>query len=144
MKQSKWVESWDFFVTTDRQFLFHHKLGIWQRHILKPSSRHSYYTEYIESDDPSNFELLRATVKETSTYILVIASSDRPPSILTMADSFKFGSILLQSSNINWFDTSLSSSTSTDHLLAHLLLGTAVAVSDRKQNRSLCLDYIHT
>ena len=28
-KQTKWVETWDFFVTTDRQFLFHHKLGIW-------------------------------------------------------------------------------------------------------------------
>ena len=130
MEQSKWVETWDFFVANDRQFLFQHKLGIWQRYILKPTSRHSYYKEYLESDDPSNFELLRATVKENSTYILVISTSDRPPSIRTTTDSFTFGSILLHSSNIDWFNTSLSSSPSTDHLLAHLLLGTAVAVSD--------------
>ena len=29
MSQSQWVETWDFFVTADKQFLFQNKFGLW-------------------------------------------------------------------------------------------------------------------
>ena len=130
MSQKQWVDNWDYFVTTDKQCLFEHKHGVWQRHLLKPSSHRSYYSEHLDSDNPSHFELLRATVKVTSTYLLVLATSYRLPPHPSLPSYLKCGSILLQSPHLEWFNHSLSSSTSTNHLLTHLLLGTAVVVSN--------------
>ena len=118
------------FVTTDKQFLFEYKHGVWQRHLLKPSSRRSYYPEHLDSDNPSHFELLRATVKVTSSYLFVLAASCRLPPNPSPTSYLMFRSIRLQSPPLDWFNHSLSSPPSTNHLLTHLLLGKIVAVSD--------------
>ena len=131
MSQSVWIDSWDFFITNDKEFLFHFTGGVWRRHLLRPHSNRSYHLEYLETDRPSHLQLLRATVQLTKHCIFVISTSHRtPPNITPPQDMLTFGSISIEPPSISWFMDNISSSNTTDHLLTHLLQGTAIAVSD--------------
>ena len=128
----QWISTWDFFITSDKQFLFRRiSQDTWHRYLLKPHSRRSYFTTPLVINEPPTETLLRATTRLTNHTIIVISSSPRicdalqPPQ-----DILSFGNIQITQPIITWFMNSIQSSVSTDRLLYHILQGTALAVSD--------------
>ena len=132
MEYTGWISTWDYYTTPDREFLFH-KISedTWRRHLIKPNSRRSYHTQFLDMPPPRDTVLLRASIKASNhTLIIISLSSWSPPTVPTDHDYISFGNIRVKIPQIDWFMQNISSSTSTDHLLGHILTGSAITVSD--------------
>ena len=131
LSYTEWTESWDYFVTPDRQFVYQ-QIGpsSWKRHLQKSHSHHSYYHEYLHTMDNPSTTLLRATVSLDNNSIRVISSSEYTPFNPPNQDTITFDAISITKPSIDWFFHHLSSSPTTTQLLHHLLEGSAYAVSD--------------
>jgi len=131
MSTNDWTDNWDFFVTENRDFLYHKsRAKVWRRHLQRYNSHRAYFSQYLEVDQPTQ-DLLRVNVESSGDRITVISVSHRslvlpppPPQVL------KFGAIRIRKPEISWFAKSISSSRHTNHLLLHILKGSAFAISD--------------
>ena len=74
-KQSNWLNYWDWFVATDRQFpYFRHGLSLWHHFLRCPNLHHSYFGEFLVEDSPL-VPLLCATVEGDVETIYLLNSS---------------------------------------------------------------------
>ena len=131
MSYEDWLQSWDYFVTSDRQFIYH-KIGpsSWKRHLKKPNSNYSYHIESLDLTTPPETDLLRATVSPQNNRLQVLASGALPPINLPPSTIISFDTISVTKPTIKWFMKNLTSSPNTFRLRQHLIAGTAYAVSD--------------
>ena len=132
MPMEDWLANWDFFISSDKQFLYH-RLGKlnWRRHLQKDHSHRSYHTPYLYLEEPPEDTLIRVTIKDYKNELNVISVSHKginTPDEVT--NVLKYDQIKIHKPKINWFMTLVSSSPTTTNLLHHLVHGTAYGVSD--------------
>ena len=131
MTNSSWINSWDYFLPPDKEFIYQRVNTKWHRHLKKPFSHKSYHIEYLELDEMPMDVIFRASVKTSATCLLVTSYSQPPnTSALPEPIAHTFGPITLRRPKINWFMHDLSSSHSTINLWREILTGKAYAVSD--------------
>ena len=132
MNSVSWRDTWDFFLSPDKDLLWHKvSSSVWHRHLRKPNSRRTYYVEHLIHQEHPNTELLRTTVSITSHSIVTVSLSARTVSNPNRPDSIlHFGHIQVETPKLNWFMSNLTTSNSTDQLLCHILQGSAIGVSD--------------
>ena len=134
MSEATWVDEWDYFVTEDRQFVYHrYAEKEWRRHLKKPNSHRSYYTTYLTIETIPCCILLRTSTTKTATAILVTSTATKPSNMPILPPApivHTFHAISLTTPKVDWFMNNLSSSQNTDRLWNNLLAGTAYAVSD--------------
>ena len=132
MDNVTWLDTWDFFITPDKEFLWHKvSKSMWHRHILKPHSGRSYHKEFLIIYEDPNIALLRASVSSTTHALIVTSTSSRVSHNLQHEnDLLFFGNIQVKVPQLEWFMDNISYSSSTDHLLYHILQGSALCVSD--------------
>ena len=134
---SRWVNStsasiqtWDWFCSTDSQFLFHHSNSTWHRHLIKSNSHHQYFKEsLLLSTSPSSTVYPASIISTNSSHILHSCSTNPPPTIppdpVLNYRPFTFSDI-----GQSYFFDNISHSPSLDNLHHHVCKGTALAVSD--------------
>ena len=131
MDQPTWLDSWDYFVTPDKEILWHRvSSDTWYRHLLKPNARRSYFKEHIIFREYPQTELLRTSVAITPHNITTVSFSTRTLSNLYHENILHFGNLQVKYPKLDWFMEDLISSKSTDRLLYHKLQGSAIGVSD--------------
>ena len=131
MDQPTWLDSWDYFVTPDKEILWHRvSSDTWYRHLLKPNARRSYFKEHIIFREYPQTELLRTSVAITPHNITTVSFSTRTLSNLYHENILHFGNLQVKYPKLDWFMEDLISSKSTDRLLYHILQGSAIGVSD--------------
>ena len=131
MPDSQWIDNWDYFLTSDREFLYHRVKSRWHRHLKRQHTHRSYHKRYLNLDELPTHNIYRATVK-ASPHTLVVTSLSHKPNISppTELPSHTFGPIKLNKPKIDWFMNYISSSTTTHNLWNDILKGKAYAVSD--------------
>ena len=129
---SNWIDNWDYFMTKDKQFLYHRQENnIWHRHLQKPHSHRNYYILYMVLNDPPDDELDRVSIKQYATAITLVASSVKTETeVIQPQIGHVFGEISITVPKIDWFMRHISSSYTTDRLWNNILEGKAYAVSD--------------
>ena len=132
MEITAWRESWDYFLSPDKELLWHRiDSDKWSRHLRKPHSRRSYFVEHLVQREHPQIELFRTTVSITPHTLVVTSTSTRNSSNPTHDSNFlHFGRIQVKKPTIDWFMNNISSSTSTNLLFKHILKGSAIGVSD--------------
>jgi len=130
-KQSDWLDYWDWFVTTDRQFLyFRHGPSLWHRFLRRPNLHHSYFGEFLVEDSPL-LPLLRATVEgDVETIYLLNSSTQQSVRVDTVLESIQLGDLQTIAPAITCVPEHLRTSPSIQHLVNDIANGTAVAVCD--------------
>ena len=130
-KQADWLDYWDWFLTTDGQFLyFCHGPSLWHRFLRRPNSHHSYFGEFLVEESPL-VPLLRGTVKGD-------VRDNLPPKFLSATICLSRYSSRIDSTRrpsnyspaITWVTEHLHTSPSIQHLVDDIANGTAVAVCD--------------
>ena len=132
MPTEDWLANWDYFISSDKQFLYH-RLGKsnWRRHLQKDYSHRSYHTPYLQLDEPPEDTLIRVTIQDHKNERNVISLSHKGIHTPDEVTNFlTYDQITISKPKINWFMTSVSSSPTTANLLQHLIHGTAYGVSD--------------
>ena len=131
MTDTQWIDSWDFFLSGDKEFLYHRANKRWHRHIKRQNTHKSYHIEFLDLDDIPRHDLSRASVK-SSAHNLLVTSLSHKPHILPHPDTIAhtFGHIKLLKPKIDWFMHYISSSHQTNRLWNEILEGRAYAVSD--------------
>ena len=131
MTNEQWIDNWDFFLTLDKEFLYHRVNSRWHRHLKRQHSHKSYHQEYLDLDILPTHNIFRASVRLSADNLVVTSFS---PKITTasIADTatHSFGPIQLIKPKIDWFLHSMSSSSNTTNLWNEILQGQAYAVSD--------------
>ena len=62
-QQTDWLHLWDWFATTDGQFLyFRNSATVWHRFLRLPNQHHSYFSEFLVEETPT-VPLHRATIE---------------------------------------------------------------------------------
>ena len=115
MTDTSWIDNWDYFLTLDKEFLYHGVKSRWHRHLKRQFSHKSYHVEFL--DDIPLDNIFRASIKSSTTCLLVISYSQKP-NIPVLPDpiAHTFGQITLLKPKIDWFMHYLSSSHSTNNL----------------------------
>ena len=131
MKTTSWISNWDYFLSQDKQFLYHRVKSRWHRHLKRQFTHRLYNTEYLELETLPTNNVLRTTIKHTNASLTSTSCSQKPdlpmPSnIITLS----FGQISLRKPRIDWFMKFISSSSTTTNLWRDILEGQAYAVSD--------------
>ena len=132
MDTKEWVDNWDFFVPLDRQFLYHKTCNNqWRRHLQHSNSHRAYNLQYLDIDPPPLHNLIRVNTLIKADKLMIITVSRRglimsPP----RPQMLKFGAVRVKKPQLNWFTKHISSSRHTNHLLTHILQGSAYAISD--------------
>ena len=131
MIDASWTGNWDYFMTLEKEFLYHRVKSRWQRHLKRQYSHKSYHVEYLDLDDIPTQNIYRVSIKTSATCLLVTSLTQKPD-IPTPPDTIAhtFGKINLLKPKIDWFMNYISSSPNTDNLWRELLMGKAYAVSD--------------
>ena len=131
MTDKKWIDNWDFFLTSDKEFLYHKVNLRWHRHLKRQHSHKSYHREYLNLDILPTQNVLRASVKISAGNIVVTSVSKKFGNIAQNNKvAYSYGPIKLIKPKIDWFMNSISSSATTNNLWNELLQGRAYAVSD--------------
>ena len=152
MTEEAWVEEWDYFVSDDKQFIYH-RYGDkqWRRHLKNPNSHRSYYIPYLAMETIPCCTLLRTSITKTVTVILVTSTAKQPSDMPTLPPTptvHTFHYIKLMTPKVDWFMNHLSTSHRTDRLWSNLLSGIAYAVSDgsyfRNSETGACASIIAT
>ena len=131
MTTEQWLNSWDFFITPNKEFLYqNHGNSIWSRFLLIPNSHRSYYTQPYNLHIAPSDVLERATVSLHNNRFIVASSSPPHTTSISTAPSLQFDKITLQQPKIKRFMNHLISTPITASLLYHILHGSAVGVSD--------------
>ena len=132
MHKEHWLTNWTWFVTSCNQFLYH-KLSneLWHRHILKQNRHHTFQTHSLVLHEAPNEPLSRASVCHSTNAICILNSStinfNIPP---IQKDFHTYDAITIEWPDLDWFMDNISHTTSTTKLLASILDGSALAVSD--------------
>ena len=131
MTSNQWKQDWDYFINEDGQFLYKNMgKSTWHRYLIKPNLRRTFHKEFLVlQEDPIDIKARVSVIESTHSIRITSTShiSQVPPSP-TIAISFD--EIHLYKPKLGWFMRNLTSSESTGNLLAHLIQGTAVGVSD--------------
>ena len=116
-----------FFLSVDREFLFHQiKEGIWHRHLKIPNNHRSYFKRYCTHDNPAPETLQRCTFHELQDKFTVLSASIYGTQDNEVEDILWLGDITITMPKIKWFISHLKTSQSTSSLLEHIIKWTAV------------------
>ena len=120
-----------FFLTLDKEFLYHRVNSKCHRHLKRQHTHKSYHQECLDLDNLPTHNISRASVK-LSADNLVVTSFSNKVATTSMIDTatHSFGPIKLVKPKIDWFMHSISSSSNTTNLWNDILQGQAYAVSD--------------
>ena len=131
MPETQWIDNWDFFLTLDKEFLYHRVNSRWHRHLKRQYTHKSYHKRYLDLDTIPTHNIYRASV-QSSANTLIVTSFSHKSNILPPSETptHSFGSIKLVKPKIDWFMNYVSSSTTTHNLWNEILQGQAYAVSD--------------
>ena len=73
-----WLDSWDFFLTEDKQFLYHEQTdNKWHRYLQKTNSHRTYYIPYMELNEIPEEDLDRVSIKKYANSISVVSTSKK-------------------------------------------------------------------
>ena len=124
------LQSWDWFTTTDREFLFHRANDKWHRHLLKPTTHRSYYTDHLTFPSPPSITLLPATIKTKNNSIDLLNYFPSRHISSTNEPTITIGPFTFKANCQQCFFTNISHSDNLHSLYNHVIDGTALAVSD--------------
>ena len=131
MPNTQWRDNWDYFLTLDKEFLYHRVKSRWHRHLKRQHTHRSYHKRYLDLDDIPTHNIYRATVKPSANILVVTSFAHKPDTSLPPEPpSHKFGNIKLVKPKIDWFMNYVSSSPTTHNLWNDIIQGQAYAVSD--------------
>jgi hypothetical protein len=132
-KEQDWLSHWDWFITPDRTFAFRQvRENHWRRHLRKPGTNRTFYTEFMDLTDRPTQLLLRASVRcVNNSWVLLNTSINTSYSIRDSQPQVDhIGCIPYIRPQEDWFLQQLSSSATTDDLWTCILQGNALMVSD--------------
>ena len=130
--EGNWNENWDWFTSTEGEFLFHQITdGVWHRH-LKIKGRHrSYHLQYmIFNEFPENTHYRASIHMAADSIRLLNTSSPTNDSSQEEEEVTSFDVVSISAPKVNWFMHRLKSSDTTSKLLSSLIDGSALGVSD--------------
>ena len=138
LKLSQWRLSpmddncyWPWFLSNDRQFLFHKVSNtLWHRHLKRGYSHYLYNSEFLVVNCPRQENLMRCSAQSTDIYIKVLSVSNHNIMGNTSTTIRWAGIIPLGPKSTYPFLRNITHSENTSALQDHILNGTAVAVSD--------------
>jgi len=130
-QQSDWLHLWDWFATTDGQFLyFRNSATVWHRFLRRPNHHHSYYSEFLVEEIPT-VPLHRATI-EGDVEFLYLRNISALHSLRELEAPYlmQLGDLQILAPTIAWVAEHFNSSPSLQPLIDDIANGVAVAVCD--------------
>ena len=131
MNDATWLYTWDYFTTTDNEFLYLNKgENKWERYLKIPHSHRSYHNQPLHLQEAPTSSLNRVSITRSRNRLQVVSSSSQsnlPPPTETISN---YDAIRFNPPKIMWFMNSIEHSTTTESLLNHIIDGTALGVSD--------------
>ena len=128
--QSIYSKNWDWFVTENREFLYHNIHHEWQRHLLIPSSHRRYHIEYLPMQTRPTCRLLPASTIISDRSINLRNFCSLPPSLPQHDDMIAIGPFTFRDNFQQCYFDNISHSDSLLSLHHHINTGTAISVSD--------------
>ena len=123
-KEQDWLSHWDWFIPPDREFAFRQvRENHWRRHLRKPGTNHTFYTEFMDLTDRPTQLLLRASVRcVNNSWVLLNTSINSSYSIRDSQPHVDhIGCIPYIRPQEDWFLQQLSSSDTTNDLWTCIL-----------------------
>ena len=127
-----WLLHWDWFTTRDRTLLFR-QIGEneWRRHVWVQGAQRSYHQAYLCVNEPPPPNVLRQQYENYETHrFSLIPNLDTPSKATTVPHNSSLMPSRSPNRNSTVFFYHFDSSCRTSNLLAHIIAGTAIAVSD--------------
>lgn len=128
---ASWLDDWDWFISDNDEFIFHHlQDGSWHRHLRLNNSHSKYHCQYLTFQDSPDDNLNRISVVMKDTYIQKEGLS--PEDILEnpTTEFFTLGPISVTQPSCPWMLRDIEHSQSVDELWGDILTGEAILVSD--------------
>ena len=132
-EEKDWLSHWDWFTSETRDFAFR-QVGEnnWRRHLRKPGTQRTFYSDCLDLTERPSQPLLRASMGFTNNHWVLLNTSNRSSYILRdlHLPAEHIGCIPFIRPTEDWFLHHLSASEDTEALWQCLKNGTALVVSD--------------
>ena len=128
---SQCIQSWDWFISDNREFLFHRIKDTWHRHLKRPGTHRSFFHQHLIFNTTPSEHLAPASVLFTNGHLTLSNYSLQYHPLPDPVDpTFQIGPLLLKEIGQQCFLNNFSHSYSLASLSTHISEGTALAASD--------------
>ena len=124
------LQSWDWFVSRNKEYLYHNLGSFWNRHPIKGNTHRSYFLSYSRSPSPPTVIIHPATISVTPTALRLQSFKPIPLDHNPPPSTISIGPFSFISGSQQCFFNNITHSDTLNSLYAHVFNGTAIACSD--------------